>query len=60
MYDKLPIAETVSAAKQQASVIEAELQQTLQTFVAAQPSLANLNDPVVIQVGMRAKHCALY
>lgn len=50
MYDKLPIAETVAAAKRQASVIEGELQQTLKAFVATQPSLAALNDPVILQL----------
>jgi hypothetical protein len=49
-FDKLPIADTVAAAKQQASVIERELQQTLKAFVATQPSLSALDDPVVLQL----------
>jgi hypothetical protein len=49
-YEKLPIAETVAAAKRQASVIEGELQSTLKAFIATQPSLASLNDPVVLQL----------
>lgn len=49
-FDKLPIADTVAAAKQQASVIERELQQTLKAFVATQPSLSSLDDPVVLQL----------
>jgi len=50
VYEKLPIADTVRAAQQQASVIEAELQQTLKAFVATQPTLSGLNDPVVLQL----------
>lgn len=49
-YDKLPIAETVAAAKQQTSVIERELKQTLGAFIATQPSLSALGDPVVLQL----------
>lgn len=49
-YDKLPIAETVAVAKQQTSVIERELKQTLGAFIATQPSLSALGDPVVLQL----------
>jgi hypothetical protein len=49
-FDKLPIAETVAAAKHQAAQIEGELQQTVRSFIATQPSLAKLNDPVTLQL----------
>jgi hypothetical protein len=49
-YDKLPIAETVAAAKQQTAVIERELKQTLGAFIATQPSLSALGDPVLLQL----------
>jgi hypothetical protein len=49
-YEKLPIAETVAAVKRQTAVIEGELQSTLKAFIATQPSLASLNDPVVLQL----------
>lgn len=40
----------MKAAKQQAAQIEGELQHTVRSFVATQPSLASLNDPVTLQL----------
>jgi hypothetical protein len=49
-FDKLPIQETLEAAQKQAGVMEAELHRLLRALVASQPSLAPLNDPVVLQL----------
>jgi hypothetical protein len=40
----------VTAAKQQLVMIESELKQTLKSFVATQPALSNLGDPVTLQL----------
>lgn len=50
VYAKLPIAETAKAARRQAGVIQVELKQTLKAFIATQPNLASLNDPVILQL----------
>jgi hypothetical protein len=50
--NKLPIADTIAAAKVQIANIEQELKTVVKSVAASQPALAALNDPVALQLAV--------
>lgn len=50
--NKLPIADTIAAAKAQVANIEQELKTVVKSVAASQPALSALNDPVALQLAV--------
>jgi hypothetical protein len=50
--NKLPISDTVAAAKVQIANIEQELKTVVKSVAASQPALSALNDPVALQLAV--------
>jgi hypothetical protein len=55
--NKLPISDTIAAAKLQVANIEQELKTVVKGVAASQPALSALNDPVALQLAVYSIMC---